>query len=447
MEKRSRKMWPLGAAAVWLTLAGEGAGPALGQTAAVGRPGAGIGPSPSSTTELTLDEAVRHAFNRSPEIRAAEARLGEATGRLTVARTYPHNPVLGGEVGSRRAVPRTSTDYGVTVDQEIEIAGQRGKRVAAAEADLAAECASVLRARRLLAGRVHLAFVAALEARELLDVNRGDMDLAGRLHDLAERRLGRGAGTQLDVNVAAAELGRTEARFASAEAREREARAVLGETVGLNPDLLPRPRGELHMPLETPPALSDVAAAAVANRADLQALRDLEEASRARRDLARSEGWPNLTLGAFARREEGTDTIVGGAFSIPIPLFNRNQGGAAEARARMDRARAERKTAELAASRQVVAAHARFTTGLRTVERLRQLVLGTLEQSLELLERSFAAGKATWPEVVVIRRSVVEAQSDLIIAEAATRRAWIELQLAVGRMPVPAWATPPERQK
>jgi cobalt-zinc-cadmium efflux system outer membrane protein len=447
MEKRSRIRRPLGSAAVLLMLGGGGTGPALGQTATAGSPAAGAGQSPPPATELTLEQAVEYAFARSPEIRAAEARLDEAQARLTGARTYPYNPVLGGEAASRRGPDRTSTDYGVAVDQEIEIAGQRGKRSATAQAELIAERASLRRTRRLLAARVHLSFVAALETRDLLEIARGDMELAGRLHDLAGRRLDRGAGTQLDVNVAAAERGRTEARFAAAEVRYREARASLAEVVGLDPRSLPLPRGDLHVPLEALPSLPVVAAAALASRADLEALRDLEEASRARHDLARSEAWPNLTLSAFVHREEGTDTIVGGLLAIPIPLFNRNQGRIAEARAGVDRARAEREAGELAVGRQVVAAHARFEAGLRTVERLRQLVLGTLEQSLELLEKSFAAGKATWPEVVVIRRSLVEAQSDLTAAEAAARLAWTELQLAAGRMPVPAWATRPEEEE
>jgi cobalt-zinc-cadmium efflux system outer membrane protein len=446
MEKRSRKIWPLWAAPVALILAGRGAGPALGQTTVTGRLTPGAEPS-LPATELTLEEAVQRAFARSPEIRAAEARLGEANGRLAGAHAYPYNPVFGGEVGSRRGLDRTSTDYGIAVEQEIEIAGQRGKRIATAREELAAERASLRRARRLLAARVHQAFIAALEARALLEIARSDRELAARLHDLAQRRLDRGAGTQLDVNVAAAELGQTETVFASTEARDREARALLAEEVGLDPGSLPRPRGELRVPAAAVPSLPEVTAAAVANRADLQALRDREEASRARLDLARSEGWPNLTLGAFVRREEGTDTIVGGALSVSIPLFSRNQGRVAEAQAGIVRSRAEREAGELAASRQVVAAHARFETGLRTVDRLRQLVLGTLEQSLELLERSFAAGKATWPEVVVIRRSLVEAQSDLTRAEAATRHAWIELQLAAGRMPVPAPATRPEEER
>ncbi|MGD8862479.1 MAG: TolC family protein [Myxococcales bacterium] len=380
---------------------------------------------------------MRQAFAHNPEIRAAEARLGEARGRLSGAETYPYNPSVQGRVASRRGGGQSSVDFRVFLNQRLEIAGQRGDRIDTARGELAAERARVIRARRLLAARVHLAFIATLEARELLDVSRRDMELAERLHQLAERRLQRGAGTQLDVNVAGAELGRAEARYQSAEATYRARRAELAEAMGLEPTVVPLARGELHASLGALPPLQQLVKSAQERRADLQALREMEAASRARHQLARSEAWPDLTLRAFAGREEDRDTIIGGGVSVPLPLFNRNQGREQETRARVDRFSAERHAGELSIGREVVAAHARYQAGLRTSERLRQLVLGTLEQNIELLQRSFDAGKATWPEVVVIRRALVDAQRELTTAEANARRAWVELQVAAGRMPLP----------
>ncbi len=397
--------------------------------------------------EFSLQQAIQHAFARNPEIRAAEARLGEALGRLTGAETYPYNPTVQGRAASRQGGGQSSADFRVFLDQRLEIAGQRGSRIDAASAELAAERARVLREKRLLAARVHLAFVTALEAQELLEVSLRDTELAERLHQLSRRRLERGAGTQLDVNVAATELGRAEARYQAAEAAYQSQRAALAEAMGLEPTLLPLPQGELHVTLDALPSLEQLVESARTRRADLQALRDLEVASRARHEQARAEAWPDVTLRAFAGHEEGSDILIGGGLSVPIPLFNRNQGRVEETRARIDRVQAERQTGELSVDRQVVAAHARYQAGLRTSERLRQLVLGTLEQNIELLQRSFEAGKATWPEVIVIRRALVDAQRELTTAEASTRRAWVELQVAAGQMPVLEPTTHPEQKQ
>lgn len=447
MQIRSRSHRPRWRATALIILASGCIRPAVGQPPPA-RPGAPVaGGATLPARELTLEQAVAHAFARAPEIHAAEARLAEARGRLTHAETYPHNPVVEGESASRRGGGRRDVDFTVGVGQEIEIAGQRRARIEVASAELAAESANLWRARRLLAARVHLAFIAALEARALLAVSRRDRDLAARLEDLARRRLDRGAGTQLDVNVAAADLGRAEARAQAAEADYLAERAILAEAIGLEPIRLPVPEGDLRAELEAIPPLARIVEIARTHRADLQGLRDLETASRARRALARAEAWPNLTVRAFGGHEEGTDTVVGAGVSIPLPLFDRNQGPIQVAAAHLARVRAEREMGEITVGREVVAAHARYQAALKTAARLRQLVLGTLEQSFQLLQRSFEAGKATWPEVVVIRRTLVDAERELTAADASARRAWVELQVASGRIPLPDSAADPEEEK
>ena len=394
-------------------------------------------PGPDQSPALTLEAAVERAFANSPAIRAGRAEVARARARLVGAQTYPWNPTVEGGAGARIGVAQTSLDFDVALAQQVEIAGQRGDRIESAEISVAAQEAIFLRKRRVLAGSVHLAFIFALEARELLEIARQDVDLATRLYELAQRRLLRGSTTQLDVNLAAAELGRSEGRFQAARAEYALTRASLAGTIGLEPSALPRPSGALRVQLNPPPPLDALLGSARGNRSDLDALRELERESRARHALAGSLAWPNLTVRAFVGREEGTDTILGGGVSIPIPLFNRNQGSVHETRAGIGRAAAARETGQLLAEREVVGAHARYESSVRTAERLRQLVLGTLEQSLELLQRSFDAGKATWPEVVLIRRTLVDGQRELTSAEARARRTWIELQVAAGNMPIP----------
>jgi cobalt-zinc-cadmium efflux system outer membrane protein len=434
MQERSRidrARWST--TALMILLAGS-ARLALGQQPA---PPPQLRPLPPASQEVTLERAVERAFAAHPELRAAEARLREAGGQRLDAETFPHNPVFEVEAASRDGADQNSTDFELSLGQEIEIAGQRGNRIDITRAELSAQRAGLMHAKRILAGRVHLAFVTALEAREILEVARRDMQLAEGLYDLAQRRLDRGAGTQLDVNVAAAERGRAEGRFQTADADYTVARAELAEAMGLDVTFSPLPQGNLEAKLHALPPVEELVESARETRADLQQLRQLETASRVRHALARSEAWPNLTVRVFGGQEEGTDRIIGGGLSIPIPFFHRNQGRAEETLASIDRAHAERLAAEISVGRQVVAAHARFQAGLHTAQKLRRLVLGTLEENLGLLQRSFEAGKATWPEVIVIRRTLVDAQRELTVAQAETLRAWTELQLAAGRMPLP----------
>ena len=102
----------------------------------------------ASEDTLTLEEALALAQERSPAIRAQRAEVEAARGRLQTARTYPYNPELSLE-GARRTSPGgDSSDRAIEASQEIEIGGQRGRRVDVAEASLESAEARLARARR-----------------------------------------------------------------------------------------------------------------------------------------------------------------------------------------------------------------------------------------------------------------------------------------------------------
>ncbi len=398
----------------------------------------------NGTATVTLEQALSTAFERSPRLESARAAVAEAEGRLVGAKTYPFNPSLRLNGASRDRSVETTADYGVSVSQRIEIAGQRGHRIDAARAEISVAKAALQREQRLLAAEVSVAFIEALAARDRAKVAHSEMELVGTLFELSERRLAEGSGTQLDVNVATAELGRAEQQDGSARGDYMAARAVLAESLGMEASALPKPDGSLTDKLDSPtPELKTLLEAAQQNRADLLAFRHIEDSVDARLELARTSVWPSINLNLFANREESTYTILGGGVSFSIPLFQRNQGAIAQGQAQLRSVRAERDSARLAVLREVVTEHSRYRAARDSAERLRDRVLGSLMGSIELLQRSFSAGKSTWVDVLVMRRSFFDAHRALIESSATALRARVRLDLAAGQMPFPA-SNPPK---
>src|SRR5262245_9867636 len=124
-------------------------------------------PPASATGRVTLAEAVERARTANPELRAAAQEVEIARGALVKAR-YPSqfNPQIGGDGGHRsRSGPggsASATDYGVALSQELEVAGQRGARIAEAEQSVARAEAGVRDRERLLDADVKQAFFAVL---------------------------------------------------------------------------------------------------------------------------------------------------------------------------------------------------------------------------------------------------------------------------------------------
>ncbi|MCB9529651.1 MAG: TolC family protein [Myxococcales bacterium] len=386
---------------------------------------------------VTLDRAVAVALAQGPRVAALRAALGEAEARVVAAGVYRYNPEIEVSGAARLGGGEAAADFEVALGQTFELGGQRGQRVAAARAERAAARAEAARAAQLVAADVQLAFVEALAARERLAVAEAEQALATTLAELAQKRLDAGAGTQLEVNVAVADRGRVELRAADAAGDYAAARVALAQAMGLAAPAMPAPAGELVEPGEAAPALETLLAEAEGRRVDLAAFAAQAGAAEARLAAARAAVWPSIGVRVFGGREEGSDTLVGGGITLPLPVFDRQQGEIGEAIAAARRVEAEAAAARLDALHGVVAAHGRYAAASAVARRLRESVLGTLRESLTLIEKSFAAGQATWIEVLVTRTALFDAQRALIDAAASARRARVLLDVAAGRVALP----------
>lgn len=379
--------------------------------------------------QVTFEQALE-AARTSPRLARLEADVALAEAALVAARTYPHNPDLEVEVADRAGPAGSTTDRGISIGQRIEIGGQRSERRAAAEAALAAARSSLRQARIELLGAVAQAFVEAAYRRDLLEVEEAEAELARSYSGLVERRLEAGSATAIDLALAQAGLARAERAVAVAKGADQEARARLAEALGARASAPVATVGETPR-LEAPPSLDELLSRALDGRGDLAAAEARFEVAEARRRLARALRIPDLSVAARAGREEGDD-IVGISFGIPIPLFDRNRGGIAEAEAESVAARSEVEIAKLAVERQVVAAHGRLVSALVAREAAEGLGMTALEEGLDLLQRSFEAGKIGSAELLLYRRELVEGRRQAVAAVRDTWAAALELATATG---------------
>jgi cobalt-zinc-cadmium efflux system outer membrane protein len=241
----------------------------------------------------------------------------------------------------------------------------------------------------------------------------------------------------IDLNLARAAAARSIRRLELARGAYLEARSSLAQTAGLDPTAPPEPAGGLEAGAAELPPLTELVRSALENREDLAAFQREEEAARARVGLEQALARPNLVARAFRNREADTDDITGASISVGVPLFNRNQGGIAEARAAADRAAAETAATRLAVEREVTSLLAAYRAASAAAEALGSQVIGNLQENLGLLQRSFEEGKIGRSELLLFRRELVDSQREHLEAIATASQARIRLDLAAGRLPLP----------
>jgi cobalt-zinc-cadmium efflux system outer membrane protein len=183
---------------------------------------------------------------------------------------------------------------------------------------------------------------------------------------------------------------------------------------------------------------------------ELRAARAELERTRAVTARASRETYPDLFLrgGSAYNREHGEDTgrPIGweGTLEagISVPLFNRNAGGIAAARADETRAQAEVTRLELALRSRAAARFADYLTALRASEAYRAEILPRAEEAYRLYLSRYRQMAAAYPQVLVAQRTLFELSDEYLESLTEAWRGALQLQgfLAGDGLDVPTTA-------
>ncbi len=387
---------------------------------------------PARADRLTIDQALRRALQRHPDVEVAAADLEAAGGQVTAARTRTYNPELGVAAGPAWGGGDTVLDYELSLSQTFELGGKRSRRTDAARARQEAALARLRWSREQVVARVRRAFAFALIERQRLGVEVQAQNVADELRAAAAERLRLGAGTQLEVNVALAATGRARHDRVDAERSYELAVVELSTAMAAPPEEVLDPVGDIGA-FPVPP-LQEAAYVEQARRrrGDLAAAGHEREAAEAEVALAGALGTPDLTVAVSYGRSEGTHIALVG-ISMPIPIFNRNRGGRAAARAGLKRARLVEGSTGREVERGVRAALRAYAKARESVEAFDREVVDRLDENLELARESLRTGNIGLFEFNIVRRDLFETQLAYLdaLAEAADARFALESAAAI----------------
>jgi cobalt-zinc-cadmium efflux system outer membrane protein len=277
-------------------------------------------------------DIVLKARENAPAVQRAGAERESLSALDALARQRP-NPDLEAEFSSRTDGDRAGMDGQAAYLHTFELGGKRRARrdvaraqldLAAARLDLAREEATVralLGLHRLRQLKDELASVS-----EALDTFKG---ITNRYR--ARPRLAPEQATALAIFRLA--QGDQELRRVAHLREQREWESWFALAVGTVPMTLP-PHPDSWPDLAAPPT----GALGGARRREADAETALARAEAAQ---ARSDSWPDATLGPLAALETGRGQNargLGASASLPLPLYQRNAGGRALAQAGLRRA-------------------------------------------------------------------------------------------------------------
>ncbi len=367
---------------------------------------------PSDTTALTIAEARTLALRQNPALLADLERIGAASAELRTARTYPHNPAIEVE-GPSSLSDRGPDRYEIRFGQEVELAGQRGRRVAAAEAGLSAARAEAANEARVVLADVERTWFTLAAAVQRLDVAREIRTLNDRLLDAVRIQLSEGEVSLLQANLVEIEAARARARVLAVGQDVAEAELALIRLTGLPASATVRTAAaEVGAAVRLPDtSLPELSATALSNRPDLTASRAYVGRAESLRSLATREALPNVGIAGIAEREApGVAPRFGLAFSVPVPLFDRNQGLREGRAVEVRQAGLTVQAVELRIRTEVADAFRAWQAAARQVQLFESDVLAPARENQRLLETAYQEGKLDLSTLLLLRNQLLDAE-------------------------------------
>ena len=289
-------------------------------------------PSPSpgaATAPITLQQAVDLALTGNPSLIAAREHLSaeHATMLTASARQNPTLSLLGQSV----TLPEVNNSsgnpsfYSANVSRLFERGQKRRWRMEGAAATAQVTESQLHDQVRQVVLSVRQAFTVMLGAKAALAIAEENLTDYRKTVDLSKARLDAGDITRTDYERIDLQLAQFESDDDTARLNMQQASAQLQQLFGVD---RPSPTFDVTGTLE-PPALTltmaEAETRALAARPDYQAARQSLLLSQANARFAIANGTADPTLASEYDRS-GPDNTFGVSISIPLRIFDRNQG-------------------------------------------------------------------------------------------------------------------------
>jgi cobalt-zinc-cadmium efflux system outer membrane protein len=276
------------------------------------------------------------------------------------------------------------------------------------------------------------AFVDVLISQERLKVLGEFVTLAKKTRTSVEARMQGGKASPIEFDRASVALARAEALQKGERARLEAAKRRLSALWG-SPDInFGSAVGRLGNGYGAPAA--DELIALLDNNPALARWGDEINRRVAQLDLEHAKAIPDITVGAGLRTfQENDATAMVASVSVPIPVFDRNQGNIAAAERRIAKAENEQLATRNELYTTLIEALGELNVAATELKALEKDVLPGAQRAYDKTKIGFDEGKFDILNVLDVQRTVFESRLEVLTARANYEKARVRVEALVGR--------------
>ncbi|MFO3427803.1 TolC family protein [Legionella pneumophila serogroup 1] len=388
----------------------------------------------------TLQEITQMAFANNKDLKAARYNVAIAKARLLQAGLWP-NPSLNLSNNDDRLF-NDEGEYSRSAgfNQAFPISGRIAKQKTVARLDVLKTMAEIREAERQLSAKVANAFYAAMiterrtqQVNYLLRINQELVDVIHNRYHAAEI-------SKLDENAARIEYLRIGQEKHLLHSLRISQYALLNQLMGR----------EANSPLSlkmdfiaerTLLKLPRLKALALKNRPDRQSIALSIERANADRRLAKAERFADWTVGLGVQQdkivvEEGppqpADRTLGVTLSVPLPLFNRNQGRILEASHTGTQAIMALRALNLSIETEVTSNYGQLKALQMSLRETQQVSLKLAVENVTLARDSYENGQISFLNVLQVQKQQNDLQTTYLNTLEKYLQVYVALCTAIG---------------
>lgn len=387
---------------------------------------------------MSLDQALSIFLQQNLDLLIAKYGIDLTKGQQITARLFP-NPILSFGTTSAFTQGNTlgnSSSLLTQIQQLFELAGKRGYRIESAGYGVRSAEAAFEDALRLLTVTVKDAYFRVKLAQRRLALAEENRDRFRRILDVNTIRLKKGYIAEVDLIRIRLQVVDFQSQVIGALQDVESAQADLRQLLRLSPSTTMDLTTELDF-RRIDPDIAKLQSVALETRPDIRVKRSLSEQREADLKLARAYRYPDVTVGAgySVQGPRGPDNQQMAALNLglPLPLFNRNQGGIAQAEVAVRVAEAELSRTINQVENQVDVAYRNLIQSRRLVEAYLAGVLDDARSTFTIVERAYERGGATIIDLLDAARTSRTIQQNYIEALFNYQHNLLLLEGAVGQ--------------
>jgi cobalt-zinc-cadmium efflux system outer membrane protein len=365
---------------------------------------------------LRLEDLERMALENNPTLHQAAADIRAAEGRKLQAGLYP-NPRLGydGEEISTRD-PSEKAFHSFFVEQRIVTAGKlKHSRDIFAQEQRQARAEHEAQRGRVL-NDVRLVYYQTLGAQRIVELHQELARIAQEAVDISAQLYNVGQADRPDVLEAEVVAQKVGLDLVNAKSQLELQWQRLANIVG-KPDL---PRSPLAGNLEASfPEFNQgtITERLLRESPQLRVAEATVERSEAAVRRAKAEPYPDITVRAgytYGRERGEKESLFLAGISIPLPIFDRNQGNIASALSERNRTKEEKRRIELVLRDRMALTFNEYTTSRQSVEQYQKVILPRAQTAYDLYLKRFKQMAAAYPQVLIAQRNLFQARVEYV---------------------------------